>query len=241
MPLHSFHLLQTLDISSISVVKRSYGSLVQEQIRLGINHIAKDDFLDLYIQARKDSFTYSTVRNGFKAAGIAPFGLDQVLDRLHVQLRTPSPPSVSTITPESYIPETLKNSAQLELHKEAVHGLIRCSIQSSPMPTVKAVKQLIKGFQLAMHRATLLTAENAKLQVANERAKKKRNKKKMYVRKGGILSAIEVREAHSGSSNRKGANDGYSEPTQSRAPRICSLCRSNTHTTRTCDKRRVIN
>jgi hypothetical protein len=52
MPPHSSHLLQPLDVSCFSVLKRSYGALVQEQMRAGINHIDKDDFLELYVRAR---------------------------------------------------------------------------------------------------------------------------------------------------------------------------------------------
>ena len=133
-----------------------------------------------------------------------------------------------------------KNSARLELHKEAVQGLIRYSTQSPPTPTVKAVKQLIKGCELAMHRDTLPTADSAKLLVAKERLKQMWEAKKKHVRKGGILSAIEVREAHTRSNNSKEANDGPSEPTQSRAQRMYSLCISNTHTAHACDERQAM-
>jgi hypothetical protein len=52
MPPYSSYLLQPLDVSCFSVLKRSYGALVQEQMRAGINYIDKDDFLELYVRAR---------------------------------------------------------------------------------------------------------------------------------------------------------------------------------------------
>jgi hypothetical protein len=51
---------------------------------------------------------------------------------------------------------------------------------------------------MAMQSATLLAAENRKLQAANEKIQKKRQKKKSYVGKGGVLSAREVQEAQRG-------------------------------------------
>ena len=48
MPAHSSHLLQPLDVGCFSVLKRSYGRLVEKQMGLGVNHIDKQDFLSLY-------------------------------------------------------------------------------------------------------------------------------------------------------------------------------------------------
>jgi hypothetical protein len=91
MPPHSSHLLQPLDVSCFSVLKRSYGKAVEGYMRMGINHINKDDFTVLYQQARTTSFTPTTVLSGFRATRLVPFDLDQVLSRLDIRLRTPSP------------------------------------------------------------------------------------------------------------------------------------------------------
>ena len=48
---------------------------------------------------------------------------------------------------------------------------------------------------MAIHSATILIAENKKLRAVNERVKKKKGKKKLYIGKGGALSVTEVREA----------------------------------------------
>jgi hypothetical protein len=41
MPAHSSHLLQPLDVGCFSVLKRSYGRLVELKMSLGVNYIAK--------------------------------------------------------------------------------------------------------------------------------------------------------------------------------------------------------
>lgn len=45
MPAHTSHLLQPLDVSCFSPLKRAYGQKVQELVRQGTHHIDKEDFL----------------------------------------------------------------------------------------------------------------------------------------------------------------------------------------------------
>jgi hypothetical protein len=241
MPPHSSHLLQPLDVACFAVLKRSYGLGVQAQMWAGINHVDKDDFLELYLPAREATYSSKTVQSGFRATGLVPFNPDEVLERLHIQLQTPSPvrPTLETTTP--WAPETPHNIAELDLQTKAIQSLIRYRTQSPPSPTIQAVNQLIKGCQMAMQSATILAAENKKLRAANEKIKKKRQKKKSYIGKGGVLTAQEVQEAQRGVENRVETEievvQQPSQPGPSRAPRMCSICRSLDHTARTCPER----
>jgi len=169
IPPHSFHLPQPLDVACFAVLKHLYGIIVQGQMRLGINHIDKDDFLELYLQARAAIYSSSTIQSGFKATGLAPFNPDEVLSRLYIQLQTPLPVRPTLEATASWISETPHNIAELDLQTQAIQGLIRYRTQSSPSPTIKAVNQLVKGCQMAMQSAILLAVENKKLWAANEK------------------------------------------------------------------------
>ena len=241
MPPHSSHILQPLDVSCFAVLKRLYGRAVEAQMRVGINHIDKDDFLTLYQEIRPAVFQSATIQSGFKASGIVPFDLDQVLSELHVQMQTPSPPRVLTQVLCPWDPETPHNIAELELQTKAIQRLIRYRTQSPPTPAIQAVNQLIKGCQLAMHNATILAAENRQLWVANKKVQKKRAKKIEFVGRGGTLTAQEVQEGRNQSVIHKEARVQVVEPPTpsalTRAPRTCSVCRSLEHTARTCAKR----
>jgi hypothetical protein len=94
---------------------------------------------------------------------------------------------------------------------------------------------------MAMHSATILAAENMSLWAANKRVKRKRQKRRSYVGKGGASTAAEVQE---------GQNQAIIEVEEevqvvqqpeikvsNRAPRMCSICRSLVHTARTCPER----
>ena len=92
MPSHSSHLLQPLGIGCFAVLKRSYGRLVETKMRNGINHIDKLDFLEAYPSARIEASKPETMKYSFVAADLVPFSPDQVISKLDIHLRTPTPP-----------------------------------------------------------------------------------------------------------------------------------------------------
>jgi hypothetical protein len=79
MPAHSLYLLQPLDISCFSPLKRAYGHLIEDKMQLGFNHINKLDFLKAYPQARTVIFSLDNIKSGFSATRLIPLNPDQVL------------------------------------------------------------------------------------------------------------------------------------------------------------------
>ncbi|EAQ92238.1 hypothetical protein CHGG_00473 [Chaetomium globosum CBS 148.51] len=99
MPPHSSHCLQPLDASCFAVLKRTYGDLVKEMIALGVYHIHKPRFLELFLEAQKKTFSTRNIASGFRATGLVPLDPTQVLCRLQTRIRTPSPPPTPTQPP----------------------------------------------------------------------------------------------------------------------------------------------
>lgn len=235
MPPHSSHLLQPLDVSCFAVLKRSYGRRIEEYMRVGVNHIDKPDFLTAYLSAREESMTISTIRNGFAATGLVPYDPERVLSKLNTQLRTPTPPVVISSEQDRWVPETPHNVAQLELQTKTVQGLFQGRTTGSSSPTERALHQLVKGCQMAMHNAVLLAEENKQLRTENQRQQKKRAMRRSYVAKGGVLTVQE------GLDQLQPAPVAFPSIVtappigpQTRAPRTCSMCKSLEHTARTC-------
>jgi hypothetical protein len=79
MPPHSSHLLQPLDVGCFAVLKRHYGQLVEQRMRLGFNHIDKIDFLTAFPRARTMAYKAQTIWNSFVATGLVPFNPDRVI------------------------------------------------------------------------------------------------------------------------------------------------------------------
>lgn len=113
MPPHSSHLLQPLDVGCFSVLKRSYGRLVEQKMGLGVNHIDKQEFLHLYQQARPEALHRSNIQSGFASTGLIPFNPARVLDLLPPVPKTPSPQLLPQPDLEHWVAETPRNAAQI--------------------------------------------------------------------------------------------------------------------------------
>ena len=91
MPAHSSHLLQPLDVGCFSALKRFYGQEVEQLMGIGISHIDKQEFLQLYQQVRPKALHSANIQSSFAATGLVPYNLSRVLTLLNAQLCTPSP------------------------------------------------------------------------------------------------------------------------------------------------------
>ena len=65
MPAHTSHLLQPLDVSCFSPLKRAYGHEIQELARQGVYHVDKIDFLTIYTRIRLAVFTQQNIQASF--------------------------------------------------------------------------------------------------------------------------------------------------------------------------------
>lgn len=196
MPAHSSHLLQPLDIGCFAVLKRSYGSLVDQKMRLNINHIDKLDFLAAYPQARIDAFKSNTIKNSFKAAGLVPIDPEPVLDKLNIQLRTPTPPLPEQPSSRSsiYCPTTPITIAQLAKHAISAKTLLKYRSESPPTPTKQVVDQAYKALGKVMTELLFTKEENRGLRAELEKKKQKRRRSNRTILHDGALSVQEAYE-----------------------------------------------
>ena len=111
--------------------------------------------------------------------------------------------------------------------------------------TSRALNQLVKVCQMAMHNAAILVNENKELRLANQRQKRKRETPGSYVVRGGILIMEEgLQEAKKRATSKATVVDvdktlkqlmkPLTEMIDKREPRRCSSCRLYKHTARTC-------
>ena len=242
MPPHSSHLLQPLDIGCFAVVKRSYGRLVEMKMRTGTNHIDKHDFLEAYPSARIEAFKSETIKNSFGAAGLVPFLPDRVLSKLNICLRTPTPPpSRGSDSSRNFTPKTPFNGKDLRRQASSIKALLRTQSRSPTTPSKRALNQLIKGCQLAMHSAVILAKENKELRAENEKKKQKRTRSKRQIPAAEGLSVQEASEMIAGlveaSETPLHPPDGSTqlglEPRPRAAPR-CSGCNKTGHKINRC-------
>ena len=151
IPAHSSHLLQPLNIGCFAVLKRSYSRMVKIKIRNRINHINKLDFLKAYPSARIKAFKLETIKNSFAAASLVPFTPNQVILKLNIQLRTPTPPpSRGSESSRNFTPKTPATEKELRRQASSIKALLRTRSRSPPSLSDRALNQLIKGFRLTI-------------------------------------------------------------------------------------------
>jgi hypothetical protein len=166
MPAHSSHILQPLDVGCFGPLKTAYGRQVEGLMRLGVNHIAKEEFLLAYLAAHKAAFTASNIQASFAATGLVPFDSNQVLSTLGPAVRTPSPvPSAESVW-ESKTPHNVRDINRQATYIRSIRRQQRATTLS---PSDPAFNQLLKGFETAVHERAILLAENAALRTENQR------------------------------------------------------------------------
>jgi hypothetical protein len=82
------HLLQPLNITYFSLLKRSYSNSISALIYNYIYYISKETFLLAFKAAYKLIFTKKDTYAGFRGARLVLFNLEVVLSKLNVRLCT---------------------------------------------------------------------------------------------------------------------------------------------------------
>jgi hypothetical protein len=242
MPAHTSHILQPLDVSCFGPLKKVYGSQIEKKMRLGINHITKEEFLPAFFTAHQQVMTIGNIASGFKATGLVPFDPERVLDKLGpIVEATPSPRSSQT----SWNPQTPKTLPEIKKQSQLVLKENRKRRRSSASSAEKPFQQLLKGFENVVHEKALLTAEVAALRAENQHQKQKRARQKRYIRQEGSTTIQDGQE----SVRRRLVEERLTDNAENidpvllteqprsvrkKAPSKCSRCGSFEHNARTC-------
>jgi hypothetical protein len=84
LPLHTSHVLQPLDVSMFSLLKRALAAKTDMASRLDYGRILHTEWTSMYIRARQEAFRSLNIINGFKATGLWPLSLITVLEKLQM-------------------------------------------------------------------------------------------------------------------------------------------------------------
>ncbi|OJJ84924.1 uncharacterized protein ASPGLDRAFT_45845, partial [Aspergillus glaucus CBS 516.65] len=64
------------------------------------------DFLSNYTKIHAHAFSMANILSGFAAAGLIPFKPERVLAKLHIKMKTPTPPSSPSSNQSFYLGRT---------------------------------------------------------------------------------------------------------------------------------------
>lgn len=211
-------------------------------MRAGIDHVDKLEFLSNYPEARSDAFTFETIQNSFKAAGLVPHCPTEVLDKLTIRISTPTPPHSRGSSDLS--PRTPINPRQLLRQASSIKSGLKQRSKSPPSPIKSALEQVFKGCETAIHNAAFLARQHEQLRAINEKQHSRRQESNRHTAYTGSLDVSEAAElmaelARTSTPTQQGGSDQakIGRQTSTRAPKRCSGCRSLEHTYNKCPNR----
>jgi hypothetical protein len=241
MPAHASHLLQPLDVGCFGPLKRAYGREIERLMRCSINHISKTEFFPVFHAARRATITESNIRGGFRGAGLAPFDPENVISKLDIQLRTPTPPAEVTVPSTPWTARTPKTLLEAQSHSKYLQARVLNHKSSSPESIIEAIKHFEKGASILLHRLALAEGRVQQVEEQNRIVGRRRRGKRTRLQKGGPLTVEEASQAIdqmdvdmqvAAESSRSGGRGG------SKGPRVshCSKCGKAGHNARTCQE-----
>lgn len=93
-----------------------------------------------------------------------------------------------------YTPKTPHNPKQLEKQASKTKRILRQRTQGPPSPMDGVINRVVKGCEILMDSAILLSEEVQDLRAAHEKTLQKRNRSKRQMARTGVLSIQEVIE-----------------------------------------------
>jgi hypothetical protein len=82
LPPYTSYVLQPLDVSVFSPLKRALAAETDAASRLYVGRIARSEWTRMYIRARGSTLRHSNITSGFKATGLWPLSPVTVLKKL---------------------------------------------------------------------------------------------------------------------------------------------------------------
>jgi hypothetical protein len=239
MPAHASHLLQPLDVGCFGPLKKAYGRQIEHLIRCSITHISKTEFFPAFRAAHQASITESNIKAGLRGAGLAPFDPENVISKLDVQLRTPTPPAEVTAPSTPWTARTPKTLLEAQSHSNYLQGRVRNHKSSSPESIIEAIKHFEKGITVLIQKIVLLEDRLQQVEQQNRIVGRRRRGKRSRLQKGGpstiaeasqVIDQMDVDTQVVGESSRSGGRGRSVGP----GVRRCGVCGKTGHNARTC-------
>lgn len=163
LPAHTSHILQPLDLSPFSILKKSYRRQITALSALDdAANVKKKRFIQCYHQAREEGLSERYIRAGWKASGMVPFNPIKVLSSSQVS-QPQQPPSTPKGKKRAY-PDS-SPSFQTPQKPQDIYSSSQTIQRSSTLPRKARVlfHKAGKALGEANTRAARLEGENTSL------------------------------------------------------------------------------
>lgn len=180
---HDSHVTGQFVMACLGPLQKAYGDLVNRKSENGVDSINKGLFIDLYTEAREQTFRPKVIQAGFKATDLVPFNPQEVYKRLSQRQKDHSGTIPEPELPgERLSPKTPKTSQQL---RDQIQ--LRKIIHQSPTTELR-LRKPEKGFAQLQADNILLNQQNRLLFSENRVRKIKSSSRRLISNDGRLMT-----------------------------------------------------
>lgn len=187
---HSSHVLQPLDLACFSVVKSRYRDQIANLSRFEDSaQVKKIRFIQYYNTARKEGLTSSTIKSGWRAAGIVPWDPRKVIRSSQVpQEHTQAVPQTPR-RKQRLSTEGLYTTPQNRRDFERLASLLPASIETNR--TIRTVLQKASKAIDRFHHQSVIQSRTMKAYEIQIQEHKNKRRKKVAIDANETFATVE--------------------------------------------------
>ena len=196
LPPHTSHMLQPLDVSIFSPLKRALRVETDRLIALDSGRIARVEWTEAYIRARQRAFTLSNIQSGWKATGLWPLSPIEVLDKIKIPPTT-TPSTILLSSVDTLDLSLLQSSPPDGTELREANALLRQQLSNSAelaTPARRYTKRLTYAFESTQSENVILRKALADTQALLRKRKERKKGKRVALKGRFVFSTQEVLE-----------------------------------------------
>lgn len=199
LPPHSSHLLQPLDVSVFSPLKKALATRQSRLFRSAVRRIEKAEWLEHYIEARELAISEKNILAGWRGAGLFPENLHRMLhqfsDEASDSITTPLPitqplfpdtPFFLTSSPPP--PAILRSKNQAFLASLETES----TLDQQSMNHVRRLSGMSEALQAETH---ILSKELDEIKAINAKRKERASGKRLILKGKFVVSTEDIQKA----------------------------------------------
>jgi len=197
LPPHTSHVLQPLDVSVFSPLKRALAAETDAASRLDSSRIPRIEWTSMYIRAREQAFRSSNILSGWKATGLSPLSPITVFEKLPVQPGTQALEQHNATLYTGLDLSLLLSDPPDGTELRQANALCNSDMQKAenlPTPVKRYIARLTQAFEATCSKNAMLRKENTKQRALLKIRKRRATSKRVALNGRFVFSTQEVLE-----------------------------------------------
>jgi DDE superfamily endonuclease len=195
LPPHCTHVLQPLDISLFSPLKRALAVETDAVAELDHGRIPRVEWTEMYIRARGNAFTAGNINSGWRKSGLVPLEPMKVIETLPVRTESnderPHTPTRTADLNLSLLDSSPPDGTELREANQLFNSSLQ-SVEGLPEATRRYGERMTQAYELTHSELIAARRQNSKLQELLHKRKERKKGKRIAVKGKFVFTTQEV-------------------------------------------------